>query len=91
MRKTSPDKLQLDHHLLLIAPRNRPAYELDSQTILVNSDLIRAIPPTVIGVNFTEVILQFCTWHSAEAIKKKLITKGYPKARRDKLNKLIWQ
>jgi hypothetical protein len=61
MQETLSDELQLDYYLLSIAPRNRPAYKLDSQTILVNSDLIRAISLTVIGVNFTEVILQFCT------------------------------
>jgi hypothetical protein len=44
----------------------------------------------VIGINQERVILQFCTWHGAEAIKRKLTAKGYTKERREKLNHLIW-
>jgi hypothetical protein len=80
----SLDKLQLQHYPLLTAPI-RPEYELDSQTIIVDSDLdwVKAVQPTVIGVNATAVILQFCTWHAAEAIKRKLIASGYRKERRN--------
>jgi hypothetical protein len=63
----------------------------DSQTIIVDSDPIRAIQPTLIGVNNEKVVLQFCTWHAAEAIKRKLISKGYKKEHREELNNLIWK
>lgn len=43
------------------------------------------VKPTVIGTNKMEVILQFCTWHAAEAIKRR-----YTKERREKINNLIW-
>ena len=88
----SPDKLQLQHYPLLTAPI-RPEYELDSQTIIVDSDLdwVKAVQPTVIGVNATAVILQFCTWHAAEAIKRKLIASGYRKERRNQIVDLIWK
>ena len=44
----------------------------------------------MIGINQIAVILQFCTWHGAEAIKRKLIAKGYTKERREELLHLIW-
>jgi hypothetical protein len=44
----------------------------------------------VVGVNQEAVILQFCDWHAAEAIKRKLIAKGYGKERRDDLINLMW-
>jgi len=37
------------------------------------------------------MILQRCEWHAAEAIKKKLIKKGYKKERRDKVVDLLWK
>ena len=37
------------------------------------------------------MILQFCEWHAAEAIKRRLIAKGYQKERRDELVDLIWK
>ena len=88
----SLDKLQLQNYPLLSTP-TRPEYELDSQTIIVGSDLdwVKAVQPTVIGVNATVVILQFCTWHAAEAIKRKLIASGYRKERRNKIVDLIWK
>jgi hypothetical protein len=44
----------------------------------------------VVGVNQEAVILQFCDWHAAEAIKRKLIAKRYGKERRDDLINLMW-
>jgi hypothetical protein len=35
------------------------------------------------------VILQYYTWHSAEAIKRKLIAKGYTKEACDKIINFI--
>ena len=37
------------------------------------------------------VILQYCTWHAAEAIKRKLVYSGYKKERRNKIVDLIWE
>ena len=45
--------------------------------------------PSVVSINQEEVILQFCTQHTTEAIKRRLIAKGYSKERREKLNNLI--
>lgn len=39
----------------------------------------------------TDCVLQLCSWHAAEAIKKRLITKGYPIKRRKALHDLIWE
>ncbi len=90
-RKLSPDKLQIENYPLPIAPTTRPDYELDSQTIVVNTDWPRAVLPTVQGVGQTEVILQYCTWHAIEAIKRKLVHIGYQKERRNKIINLIWE
>src|SRR6266487_2143327 len=83
-----PDELQLDDYPL---PTARPEYEPDSQTIIVDTDWVRAVEPTVVTINQEKAILQFCTWHGAEAIKRRLITKGYTKERRDNINNLIWE
>jgi hypothetical protein len=48
------------------------------------------VKPSVLSINQERVILQFCTWHAAEAIKRRLIAKEYTKERREKLNHLIW-
>ena len=85
-----PNELQLDYNPLPTAALTRPNYEPDSQTIVVDTDWVRAVEPTVIGINQESVILQFCTWHGAEAIKRRLIAKGYTKERREQLNHLIW-
>jgi hypothetical protein len=37
------------------------------------------------------VLLQYCTWHAAEAIKRKLVHIGYKKQRRNKIIDLIWE
>jgi hypothetical protein len=42
-QETSPNKLDLNDYPLLITS-SQPAYKPDSQTIIVNNDLIRAIP-----------------------------------------------
>jgi hypothetical protein len=84
------DELQLDYNLLPTAVPTRPDYEPNSQTIIVDSNWVRAVEPMVIGPNQESVILQFCTWHGAEAIKRRLIEKGYSKERREQLNHLIW-
>jgi hypothetical protein len=86
--ETVPDELQLEYYPL---PTARPEYEPDSQTIIVDTDWVRAVEPTVIGINQERVILQFCTWHGAEAIKRRLIAKGYTKERREDINNLIWE
>ncbi|MCJ1467534.1 hypothetical protein MMC07_006159 [Pseudocyphellaria aurata] len=39
----------------------------------------------------SEVKLQLCSWHAAEAVKKRLITEGYPKTLRPELEDLIWK
>ena len=88
-REISPDELQFEHHPLPTAP-TQPDYEPDSQTIIVDTDWVRAVEPMVVGVNQEAVILQFCDWHAAEAIKRKLIAKGYGKERRDDLINLMW-
>lgn len=84
------DELQLDYSLLPTTVPSRPDYEPNSQTITVDTDWVRAVDPVVIGTNQESVILQFCTWHGAEAIKRRLIAKGYSKERREQLNHLIW-
>lgn len=89
VRENTPNELEFDDNLLPI-PSTRPTYEPDSQTIIVDTDWVRAVKPTVLGINQERVILQLCTWHGAEAIKRRLITKGYSKERREKLNNLIW-
>ena len=38
-----------------------------------------------------DVILQHCTWHAAEAIKRRLIHSGYKKECRNKIVDLIWK
>lgn len=86
--ETVSDELQLECYPL---PTARPEYEPDSQTIIVDTDWVRAVEPTVIGINQERVILQFCTWHGAEAIKRRLIAKGYTKERREDINNLIWK
>ena len=83
-----PEELQIDDYPL---PTARPEYEPDSQTIVVNTDWVRAVEPTVATINQESAILQYCTWHAAEAIKRRLIAKGYPKERREAINNLIWQ
>ena len=88
-REISPDKLQFENYPLPTAP-TRPDFELDSQTIIVDNDWVRAVEPSVVGVNQETVILQFCDWHAAEAIKRRLITKGYSREHRDDLVNLIW-
>ena len=89
-QETSRDELQLEYYPLPTASA-RPDYEADSQTIIVDSDWVRAVKPTIIGVNQIPVILQFCEWHAAEAIKRRLIAKGYKKESRDELIDLIWK
>ncbi|RFU25262.1 hypothetical protein B7463_g11084, partial [Scytalidium lignicola] len=84
------DELQANFTPLPTAAPPQPDYEADSQTIIVDIDWVRTVNPTVLGINQESVILQFCTWHAAEAIKRKLIAKGYTKERREKLNRLIW-
>ena len=86
--ETVPDELQLEYYPL---PTARPEYEPDSQTIIIDTDWVRAVEPTVIGINQERVILQFCTWHGVEAIKRRLIAKGYTKERREDINNLIWE
>ena len=39
----------------------------------------------------SKVKLQLCFWHAAEAVKKQLITEGYPKTLRPELEDLIWK
>ena len=86
--ETVPDELQLEYYPL---PTARPEYEPNSQTIIIDTDWVRAVEPTVIGINQERVILQFCTWHGVEAIKRRLIAKGYTKERREDINNLIWE
>jgi hypothetical protein len=83
-----PEELQIDDYPL---PTARPEYEPDSQTIIVNTDWVRAVEPTVVTINQEKAILQYCTWHGAEAIKRRLIAKGYTKERREDINNLIWE
>ena len=66
-----------------------PPYEADSQTIVV--DWVADVEPTVHTHDGNLMILQHCEWHGAEAIKKKLIKKGYKKERRDKVVDLLWK
>ena len=83
-----PEELQIDDYPL---PTARPEYEPDSQTIIVNTDWVRAVEPTVVTINQEKAILQYCTWHGAEAIKRRLIAKVYTKERREDINNLIWE
>ena len=83
-----PEELQIDDYPL---PTARPEYEPDSQTIIVDTDWVRAVEPTVVTINQEKAILQYCTWHGAEAIKRRLIAKGYTKERREDINNLIWE
>jgi hypothetical protein len=87
-----PDELNIEHYPLPTAP-SRSEYEADSQTIVVDSDpdWPRAVQPIVRGVNMEVVVLQYCTWHAAEAIKRKLIHSGYKKEHRNKIVDLIWK
>jgi hypothetical protein len=82
MREESPDPLQIDP--LPTAPSN----DLDSQTIIV--DWVAEVEDTVRSFDGSEIFLQRCEWHAAEAIKKNLIKKGYRKARRDEIVGMIW-
>ena len=66
----------------------RPEYEADSQTIIV--DWVRDVEPIVVGPHLDTIILQFCEWHAAQAIQRRLIAKGYRKERRDELVNIIW-
>jgi hypothetical protein len=52
-----PNELQLDYNPLPTAALTRPDYEPDSQTIVVDTDWVRAVEPTVIGINQESVIL----------------------------------
>jgi hypothetical protein len=70
------------------APEARPKYETDSQTIIV--DWVRDVEPIVVGPHLNTIILQFCEWHAAQAIQRRLIAKGYRKERRDELVDMIW-
>jgi hypothetical protein len=88
--ESSPYELQIENYPLPTAP-TRPDYEPDSQTIIVDTDWPRAVPPTVQGVNQMAVTLQYCTWHAVEAIKRKLVHSGYQKERRNKIIGLIWK
>ncbi len=38
----------------------------------------------------TNCTIQLCSWHTAEAIKKRLITEGYHVDKRKELVNLIW-
>jgi hypothetical protein len=51
--ETVPDELQLEYYPL---PTARPEYEPDSQTIIIDTDWVRAVEPTVIGINQERVI-----------------------------------
>jgi hypothetical protein len=92
-REISTDNVRFEQYEPLPTAPARPEYELDSQTIIVanDPDWVRAVPPTVVGLHDTDVILQYCTWHAAEAIKRKLIASGYQKERRKELVDLIWK
>jgi hypothetical protein len=87
-RKTSLDLLQIEPYPLPTAP-TRPEYKPNSQTIIVNTNWPRAIQPTVLSINTTVVLLQYYTWHAAEAIKRKLVHIGYKKQRQNKIIDLI--
>ena len=38
----------------------------------------------------SEVKLQLCSWHAAEAVKRRLIVEGYSSEMRSELTNLIW-
>jgi hypothetical protein len=83
-RAKSPDTLQMDDPL-----PTAPLYEADSQTIIV--DWVAQVEETAPAHDGSRIILQRCEWHAVEAIKKKLIKKGYSKEKREKLVDLIWK
>jgi hypothetical protein len=61
---------------------------VDSQTIVV--DWVASTEDTLMAPDGGQVILQRCQWHAAEAIKRRLIKKGYKKEKRDELVTLMW-
>ena len=83
LARDSPNPLEMD------PLPTAPPYELDSQTIIV--DPIAHVEDTVSGPDGRSIILQRCEWHAVEAIKRKLIHKGYPKSDREGLYDLVWK
>jgi hypothetical protein len=51
---TVPDKLHFECHPL---PTARPEYKPDSQTIVVDTNWVRAVEPIVVSINQETVIL----------------------------------
>src|SRR6266487_2352930 len=66
----------------------RPAYEPDSQTIIVD-DMVAGVELDVRGHNSDKIFLQRCEWHAVEAIQKRLTREGYKKKKKDRLDDLI--
>jgi hypothetical protein len=52
---------------------------------------IKNIEHVVVSSNGQETRLQYCTWHVASAIKRRLIHRGYTKAKREKIVTYLWQ
>ena len=77
-----------EHLPLLLADPLPSASEVDSQTIVV--DWVANTETTVLAPDGGQVMLQRCQWHAAEAIKRRLIRKGYKKEKRDELVTLMW-
>jgi hypothetical protein len=63
-------------------------YEPDSQTII--TDYITDIEELIPLSNGNIMVLQYYQKHTVDAIKARLIRKGYPKALRDVALNLIW-
>jgi hypothetical protein len=73
-------------------PSRATSYKADSQTIVVDcTDLIATLEDTAPAHDGSRIKLQYCEWHASEAIKKRLIRKGYSKEKRDALVDLIWK
>lgn len=51
------DELQFNNNPLPTAAPTRPDYEPDSQTIIVDTDWVRAVEPIVIGTNKETIVL----------------------------------
>ena len=64
-------------------------YKPDSQTIII--DCILDIEDSIQLPDGLQMTLQRCEWHAVEAIRRKLIKRGYAKKSREEALDLIWK
>ena len=67
-----------------------PAIDLDA-ALTIAREVAENLNQSTMKAGEERCVLQLCTWHAAEAIKKRLIKAGkYPQEVRKKLETLIW-